>query len=316
MKIKRLSIIKGIVVCGAVLLTLFLFDAFMNTGKDVDNKNIFKCYNDSINNANYEFSKKNPYGFTDYVYKKQKPDSVTRLAIIGDSFIWGDGLPFEKVWSHKTRKKLSSIYKNVETLSWGKNGWSTLDAYNFFVETGYQYNINLLIFGFVTNDPDMGDYKHMDPLWYKRLGFMYKVFPRLTGTVLDNLYNSSYAHWMKKLYTQENLNKYKILLENIKKLEKQHNLNVLFVLTPNSIHHENEILFPQIINLLNEVNIDYVYLVPAMDSTFANVSPDELFANPANKHPGDKLTEFFADEVCNYILENKYIKTVNTKKNE
>jgi len=307
MKIKRITYFKIIVAGFSTLITLFLLDIFLNVNKDVTDKNNYNHFNDSINKANYEFASKNPYGFTDYERKKEKPDSVFRVAVIGDSFIWGDGLPFEKVWSHKLERKINEKYKNVEVMSWGKNGWSTLDEYNFFIENGYKYNINLLIFGFVHNDTDMGDYKHLSPQWYKRLGFMYKILPRLTGAVLDYIYNGSYARWIKKLYTEENLSKYQSLLYKIKNLEKIHKLKTAFILTPDQLNDDYKVMFPKIGTLLTNAGIDYIDLFPKMYEKFSETSPDSLKANPANGHPGDKLTAFFADEALTYISQKNYI---------
>lgn len=314
MRIHRTTYFKIIAVALSVLIPLFVIDIFMRADKDVSDKNTYNALNDSINKANKAFADKNPYGFTDSVRTEEKPEGVFRVAVTGDSFIWGDGLPWPKVWSHKLESKINARYNHVETLSWGKNGWSTLDEYNFFVTNGYRYHPDLLLFGFVHNDPDMGDYKHMNPLWYSRLGFMYKIFPRLTGTVLDYLYNGSYARWMKKLYSEKNLKKYASLLSDIKALEKKHRLKVAFVLTPNSIHDDNKVLFPQIDSLLKDADITCINLLPQMQTTFADTPPDSLKANPANSHPGDLLTEFYADEVLKYITENNLIDSTYLKK--
>jgi len=314
MRNKRSAYFKIIVVSISLIVTLFVLDAFYNAKKELVDKNTFSDFNDSINKSHYEFAAKNPYGFTDIVRKKNKPDSVFRVAVIGDSFIWGDGLPLELVWSRKLERKISEIYKNVELLSWGKNGWSTLDEYNFFVENGHQYNIDLLIFGFVYNDLDMGDYTHMNPLWYKRLGFMFKILPRLTRAVMDYLYNGSYSRWMEKLYSDENLNKYQDLLYKIKKLEQEHPVKVAFVHTPNMLNDDFKELFPKVEPLLNKAALKYLNLYPLMEEKFSDVNPDSLKANPANPHPGDKLTEFYADEVLNFINQSQYIDSVFFKR--
>ena len=307
MTIKRITYFKIIVVGFSILITLFLLDTFLNVNKDVTAKNNYNHFNDSINNANHEFALKNPYGFTDIERKKEKPDSIFRIAVIGDSYIWGDGLPYEKVWSHKLARKISEKYKNIEVLSWGKNGWSTLDEYNFFIENGYKYHINLMLFGFVHNDTDMGDFKHLNPLWYKRLGFMYKIMPRLTGAVLDYIYNGSYARWMKKLYTEENLCKYQTLLFKIKTLERKHHLQTAFILTPSDLNDEYKVLFPKIDTLLSNAHLDYIDLFPTMQEKLADLPPDSFKANPANAHPGNIVTEFYANQVMTYIAQKKYI---------
>lgn len=309
MTIRRIYIFRFIAVTVSVLLTLLVLDVFYNANTEVVNKNNFKEYNDSIIEANQAVASLNPHGFTDSVRSKTKPDSIFRVAVIGDSFIWGDGLPYTDVWSHKLERLMRDQFRNVEVMSWGIKGWSTLDEYNFYINIGHTYDIDLLLFGFVHNDPDMGDYKHMSPLWYKRLGFMYKIFPRLTGSVLDYLYNGSYARWMEKLYSDKNLLKFETLLAQIKNLETDNNIKVAFVMTPSAINSNYDVFFPKISTILQRLNLPHANLYPNLKARFEHVNPDSLKANPANPHPGEKLNTFYADEALSLILKNNLIDT-------
>ena len=46
-----------------------------------------------IDERNLRFAEKNIYEFTDTHRAFKKKAGVTRIAVIGDSFIWGDGIP-------------------------------------------------------------------------------------------------------------------------------------------------------------------------------------------------------------------------------
>jgi len=316
MHIKRNTYFKIIVVSLSVFLALLVSEFFFGSGKEGGDKISYKRLNDSINEYNKQFASKNPYGFTDYDREKEKPDSIFRIVVMGDSYIWGDGLAFEKTWGHKLGRKINERFKNVETLSWGKNGWSIRDEYQFFIETGYQYHADLLLFGFGHNDPDMGIFKHLDPIWYKRLGFMYKVFPQLTGKVLDYFYNRSYEKWVNKLYTPENLDTFEVLLHDVKLLEKKYDLNIAFIMTPRNLHPDYNTFFPKIEVLFNNQGLRYINLFPLMQETFATTPPDSMMANPANGHPGDKVTEFYADEALRFIISEALLDTIGLIKTE
>jgi len=311
--IQRIHLIKLIVVSTAVMLIVFIVEIFSVKKNVYVNYDIYAAYNDSIIMRNYEFSKQNPYGFTDIDRPAEKPDTVFRIAVLGDSYIWGDGIPFEEVWSHRLADSINSKYKNIELFSWGIRGWSTLDQYNFFKKEGRKYDIDLLLFGFCHNDPDMGDYRQMSPEWYKRLNFLIKVFPKTTLRILDNLYKRSYARWLVKLYSEKNLRKYSDLLQVIKTFEEKDVSNIAFVLTPSNLNETYEERYMKIEELLNHAKIDCINLYPAMYQKFAHADIDTLKANPVNGHPGLLLNIFYAEEAMKYLLEKNYIDSIYLK---
>ena len=54
----------------------------------------FKKMDREIDLLNYEYAQTNPYRFTDVVRSKEKQKGVSRIAILGDSFVFGDGIPY------------------------------------------------------------------------------------------------------------------------------------------------------------------------------------------------------------------------------
>ena len=118
---------------------------------------------------NYKFSKGNPYGFTDIKRSKIKKEDTKRIAILGDSFVWGDGLPYDQTWSHKLSEMIRNHgYDNYEVMSCGRNGWSTKDELNWLVDHGFEYEIDILILAWTANDLDF-EISHRDTLSGKTL---------------------------------------------------------------------------------------------------------------------------------------------------
>jgi hypothetical protein len=214
---KKNPLINIFIVIASLLFVLFLLNIFFKSKSDISvnqNKNI--SFNDSINYENKSFALKNQYGFTDFNRTKKKPNGIFRIVVLGDSFIWGDGLPYEKVWSHKLEKLLSQKYDSTEVIHWGKNGWSTKDQLNFLDTAGFQFEYDLLILGWVNNDPDMGDYTHMNYNYRHTFRWFYMMFPSLAAKILDKLYAISYQNWLNKLYSEKNLSKYELLLDSLR----------------------------------------------------------------------------------------------------
>lgn len=274
----------------------------------------------AINKQNWEFAKQNPYGFTDLVRNEAKPAGVYRIAVLGDSFVWGDALLYEKAWGHKLDRKITGKYPHIEVLNWGANGWSTANEIAFLKTHGVQYDIDLLIVGFVRNDPDFGNYpwQLFDvktlPQWYVRAVFypVRKLFPNvfelsadyfnefLMGFVLDR-YGYGWNAWHEKLYAAENLQRYGALLKDLGAYCQAHNMRLLFVLTPASCNPVEEKRLRAVAELLRQAQIDYLNLFPAVVRDLSRYRPRQLWANLADPHPGPLMTELFANETLQYL---------------
>lgn len=202
----------------------------------------YRKLNETINEKNKAAAKKHPHGFRDEIWPLTKDPGVFRLAVLGDSFIWGDGLPYEQIWSQKLKQRLNEAYGGrVEVLSWGRKGWSTLDEYRFLKDLGVNYQPDLLIVGYVSNDPDLGLY----PQEYFNLAQVSVVrplrwlFPNtvyfvsiLCESWANKFFALGYANWEEKLYHPENLREYSALLLEFSHFCRRHHITLLLVHTP------------------------------------------------------------------------------------
>jgi len=289
----------------------------------------YKAINQSINSNNALIAKNHPHRFVDIPRKLQKEPGTTRIAVLGDSFIWGDGVDYDNIWSHKLEKLLSRSFPTVEVISWGHCGWSTKDEYDFLTLEGIKYNIDYLIVGYVTNDTSFGDIPQLYMTWQNssKLSIVRNIFPYsfdFLSSHLNRLLEASlrkdhgYVNWENLLYAQENLFKYKNLLSKISIYCSNNDIQLLFVLTPNFCdnhhylgHFKNK--YELIIPLLNETQIPYINLLPSVCNNFSKYSPYELAANKANGHPGPLVTSLYAEEVYNYLTKDKVFNEIVDK---
>jgi hypothetical protein len=116
-----------------------------------------KMLNNRINQIHQDKARLNSHGFNDNEYSLLKPPGVTRIAVLGDSFVWGVGVDDRVIWTHKLEYMLNQNGVRSEILNWGKPGWSTLDEYRFLKSDGIHYEIDLLLVDFVVNDPVMDE---------------------------------------------------------------------------------------------------------------------------------------------------------------
>lgn len=278
----------------------------------------YKKKDQQIHFRNYLHSQLNTFGFTDKNHSIVKEPGFLRIAILGDSFIWGSGMPFEKTWNHKLEKKIAEKYQNVEVLHWGQNGWSTLNEFEFLKQEGIRFDPDLLLVGFVDNDPDMGKFVQKNLVWQQAqiLHFFRKFFPNVLDFISDHVNNIIstrflpeyyYNHWLERQYLPENLAEYGQLLKEFGRYCKDKKLRVVFVLTPNypipSIREEFNLVIP----LLQDAGLSFLDLFPIVEEKLSGISHRKLWANPVNGHPSEATTQLFANEVYQFLEKEKIL---------
>jgi len=279
----------------------------------------YKNISIEINKRHQLKSLSNQYFFND-INRSYKKDTSTniRIAVLGDSFIWGAGVPDSVIWTRKLEKLFIRNGIECEMLNWGKSGWSTLNEYNFLKNEGYKYQFDYLIFAFVVNDPIMDSSIHKLFIYPK--GFIESnilkpfslVFPNTVSfsTDLFNNFFSTYSdygyfNWLKnKVYIQNNLADYSNLLEDIKKYCEERNIPFVFILTPENHNPILKKYFNQIIDILKKDEIPYYNLFPVIENALNKYSIRELWANPADGHPGNLVTEVYSINVYDYLIND------------
>lgn len=74
-----------------------------------------------------------------------------KIAVIGDSYTWGEGLKNEQRFVKILSDKLNKL-KPTEIISLAKPGWNNLDYLNAYQQMKKYYPSDLIIFALVTND--------------------------------------------------------------------------------------------------------------------------------------------------------------------
>ncbi len=280
-----------------------------------------KMINEQINERHRAKSKLNRHGFNDHDHPLRKPPGLTRIAaVLGDSFVWGAGVEENVIWTKKLARLLDQSGLKSEILNWGKSGWSTLHEFNFLKSEGIHYDFDLLLVDFVVNDPVMDDSQT------KR--FIYtggiidrvivrpssRIFPLaisfsvdLVNHFFDSYFGYGYVNWLNEVYSEENLKKYQALLKEMSEYCRERNIRMLFVMTPENHHPDLQKRFEKIIPLLENANIEYLNLYPAVYQELYHIPNRKLWANPADGHPGDMVTNVYAKYVYQYLVNQGYL---------
>lgn len=262
----------------------------------------------------------NDLGFTDRERSRSRNDRAYRIAVLGDSFVWGDGLSdLSAVWSHRMEDRLVELFgDDVEVLSWGKRGWSTFSEVDFLQSEGSEFDIDLLIIGYVSNDPHIPGESMprrmfvWDKVAMKALPFIDNVIHLVSTTMNSFLYSLPYFHnwgyeaWKRELYSDANLARYELVLKTLQEHLKERQVDYLFVITPTMQDPGYADQFVKLLDLFERLGVPYLDLRPVLESRFGDYSASrvrrELWANPADGHPSEVLHEMYAEETLRYLM--------------
>ena len=258
-----------------------------------------------------------PFSFTDLIHAGLgSSETGYRVAVLSDSFVWGDGLLPGQPWPHKLQRSLRNSDDGIAVQSWGINGWSTRDQLTFLKALKRDHgrlDVDEVLIGFVTNDPDMGDIEQRQapkiqlPLpyfsnWFPLAdAFLMAHMQAVYESVIDS--GAGYGSWEAALWTEENLESYRSVLIDLRAFSIENDLPITFVLTP---HRPDAAFFAPkyqaLKTLLGDVGFPVVDLLPPVVDQLADAGTPplyrELWANPGDGHPGDLLTDLYAEEVA------------------
>jgi len=82
----------------------------------------------------------------------RRPKAQKTILVLGDSFVWGDGLPVESLITSKLEKKFNELGYSVEVVNGGGGGGNAESEYNFLVKLTPIYKPSEVIVFFFTND--------------------------------------------------------------------------------------------------------------------------------------------------------------------
>lgn len=317
-----------LLVCASVVVTLgFLEFALRFIPPDLESESPrwiphrYKLQNNAINQEHKIRSTANPYGFNDIIQPIKKNPGSTRIAILGDSFVWGAGVPEKNMWTRKLEKTMNQDGLNVSILNWGKPGWSTLDEFQFLKSEGIKYEFDLLLIGFVVNDPVMDRSTHrvfiyaggiVDRIFVQPLSRYLpnttSLFVDLINQFFDRFFGYGYVNWLDRIYSPDNLRQYQSLLLEVADFCKNHDIRVLIVMTPENHSPLLQQRFERVTGLFQKAGIPYFNLYPDVHDQLHHIPIRRLWANPADGHPGEAVNDVYARSIYRYLLENEYLK--------
>ncbi len=99
----------------------------------------------------------NADGLRDDALHSPKPESLVRIAVLGDSTTFGFGVENDQTFAHQLELLLAAAAPErvVEVLNFGTSGYNTLDEALVLRAKALRYDPDFVIVGYNLNDPDI-----------------------------------------------------------------------------------------------------------------------------------------------------------------
>ncbi len=91
-------------------------------------------------------------GLRDREFAIPKPPGTRRILLLGDSVVYGVGVPRDATLSRALENALSSRGHEVEVVNSGCHGWSTYNQLHFYRDHGHAFGADLVVLVFCLND--------------------------------------------------------------------------------------------------------------------------------------------------------------------
>jgi len=251
----------------------------------------------------------------------EKRKGVRRILVLGDSFTFGYGLPYEDLVTVKIEKILNTEMKNIEVVNAGVSGYNTNDELEQLIRLTPACHPDLVTVFFFTNDvikesqdpkkasmrQRIKEYLRVKSKFFAYFYYLYK--DRLSSKIgvpkvfLAPEYfdlDDSKPGWVD----------FRNATVQIQKHCLQNNMGLLFVMIPTLTNLDERYPYAELRKKIS--NFLKVSNIPVIDlfDLFAPYKPSELWVNLENTHWNKLGTTLAAKEVADYIRKKRLLETV------
>lgn len=255
-------------------------------------------------------------------YMPMQSGKQHRVIVVGDSFVWGDGLAnINDVWWRQLERELMRRgYHNVEVIALGRNGAQTKEELQWMQDPRFAaLRPEAVLLGYVTNDPDMG----IIPQNYKvyRMFFADDVFKAWLPELTEQ-FQARYTHkeslrravsnleygpeeWLLKLLEGENYRLYEETVAKLARYWATKDIPLALITLPTSPDKSYfDPRYEKPVQTFKANNINVLSIIDDFAKDKGQTwkgTPLLWAANPANGHPGSGATLYYAQKAADYL---------------
>ena len=249
----------------------------------------------------------NSRGLRDREVAAEKPESTKRILMLGDSIVFGWGVPQDKTISVDLEHDLTAAgFGPVEVINTGVGNYNTAMETAYFLKTGVSYQPDIVVLNYFINDAEPTPTYTPVP-WYARRFYAYAVaggaWDIFKRTLLGgpdwrdyyaDLYRDDQPGWLKAQ-------------DNIKRLAdycRSHGIRLVMANIP-ELHRPAEYPFMDVNRKLVAVaeanGIEYLDYLPAV----AKEDPPSLWVTAPDPHPSIKAHALMAQALADYLSAHR-----------
>jgi lysophospholipase L1-like esterase len=275
---------------------------------------IFRDVTTTVDNESY-FAKRwhktvryNTWGFRERDFDLVKPEGVYRIAVIGDSITYGQGIEEKDRFTNLLEKQLNNENGNggYEVLNFGRPGAETIDHLDFLNDPVLSTDPDFVLLQWYTNDVESRDNSErtrpleLIPSKLRRNSALFYLLHRHLTTIRKNLgWVNSYDDYMLAHFGDPDSASSLAAKETLQKfihISKEQRLPVGIVIFSDSYFRNSRLdfLIERVLQLCEEEAITCLDL----RSTFAPYKEDpKLWANRLDPHPSPFANRLVADRL-------------------
>ena len=256
----------------------------------------------------------NSLGFREREISKQKPTGVYRIAVVGDSLTYGQGIAEQDRFSRMIERRLNGGKINYQVYNFGIPGAETIDHIGFLDDV-FEIDPDFILLQWYSNDVEGHD-KSARPVSYRLIpsdylsGILLRIFAVVylvngQWKALQSQFGlvSSYVDSMNVRFSDiksENSQRSIRELNEFITFVKDKNIPLGIVMFPNCFHAEGgvekfpfDFLFDRVIDTCHKNDIQCIDTRPE----FAKANLKELWVNRFDQHPSVLANKIAADRI-------------------
>lgn len=248
----------------------------------------------------------NSDGFRDIEYPIEKGDNVYRIAVIGDSFTFGQGVELNQTYPKQLENILNSRRnsKRYEVMNFGVPGYNTFQEVQFLKNKVLKYKPDIVIIGYLSNDIiDENLFKNEssrmmlqirnetgnDNITYN-LEIQIQTLDAIEAEIMEKPFNKSWKHMEESL-----LELYNLSIAN--------NFSVVIFMFPQVTGPLHDEQMQNLSNLCEKKGWLFIY----PNKTYAEKKMGAMIVNQLDGHPNAEEYSIYAQEIYKNIKEHNLL---------
>jgi hypothetical protein len=253
----------------------------------------------------------NNHGFRGPDFAARKPSGTRRIAVLGDSFTFGEGVRWQDTFAKRVQDQLRvELQPAVEVLNLGHSMWGTSDEIHYLAAEGRRFAPDLVLMVYVLNDAtyaqDLDLYNDFRGI-YEPGGLLRRSYflSYLKATVGREIFGQMYLRSMlqSSLEQSDAWDRSLQLLARGRDIASAMNSRYAVVIFPFMYKLDDSYPFSELHDLVS--GYAATQKIPVLDLLPSMLGEDyaSLWVHPSDPHPNDRAHAIASAAISDFVVE-------------